>query len=63
MRPEFTNDKDAFHAFNDLMTTTGGDREAQHCAGDDFVCDLLAARGFPLLADAYRDAMRGWWYA
>lgn len=63
MRPEFTNDDDAFHAFNDLMTEVEGDPEGAHSMADDFVWAVLEQNGFPKLTAAVRRASKGWWWA
>lgn len=63
MKPELTNDADAFHAFNDLMTTYGGDPEAAHVYADDMLLDTLEQNGFPMLAAAVREQWKNWWWA
>jgi len=62
MRPELTNDDDAFHAFNDLMTEVSGDPEIAHLKADAMALATLEQNGFPKLAQAIRDARKDWWW-
>jgi hypothetical protein len=62
VNPAFTNDDDAFHAFNDLMSGDD-DQEEAHLKADSFVWRLLAESGYPKLAAAVRSASKDWWWA